>query len=499
MVVKKTRATVKVDSECEGTPNNFKEIGITDSLIRSLDEHQMYVPTTVQAKCIPKILAGNNVVGIAETGSGKTAAFALPIIQSFTRDPYGVYGLVLLPTRELAIQVAESFEALSAGTGMRVCTVIGGMNERKQGTELKSRPHIVVATPGRLAHVCKAGLDIVFKRAAFLVLDEADRLVEGDSGYVDDLKYVLGMLPKSKDRQTLMFTATMSDQLQFMAEAYKLDVVSTTGMDMKLVAKLDQKYVMIPQRFMRITWLVWLLEKRMGIKRDEEDDIRMGIKRDEEDDIRDNDSWRRENSVIVFVSSNEACLEVSQVLKRTHFKAEPLCSALKQTQRIIYMRFRQGATHVLVCTDVAARGLDIPSVNLVINYDLPARPSVYVHRVGRTARIGRKGRAISFMGPEDIARQQSIEAITGTKIQKLERLDTITGSDVVVREGITLKDDFNRVLNKTAEARLANVRWGYGKKLKELEERKGPKKQKREREREGKGERSGPRAKRDKQ
>ncbi|KAL4587334.1 hypothetical protein LXL04_000203 [Taraxacum kok-saghyz] len=341
---------------------SFTDLNLPDWALQTCKELGMKKPTPVQQHCIPRILSGEDVLGIAQTGSGKTAAFALPILHRLAENPYGVFCLVVTPTRELAYQLAEQFWALGSCLNLRCAVIVGGMDMITQSHTLMQRPHVEIATPGRIKVLIEQNPDIppIVSNTKFLVLDEADRVL--DTCFEDELRVVFNCLPKK--RQTLLFSATMTRNLQSLLEvsankAYFYEAYQ----GFQTVDTLKQQYVFIPKN-VKDVYLLHILSRM-------ED---MGI-------------W----SAIIFVSTCRSC----------HL-------------------FKSGKAPVLLATDVASRGLDIPTVDLVINYDIPRYPRDYVHRVGRTARPGRGGLAISFITQNDVDLIHEIEADLGKKLEKFE-------------------------------------------------------------------------------
>ncbi|PQQ02469.1 DEAD-box ATP-dependent RNA helicase 36 [Prunus yedoensis var. nudiflora] len=370
----------------------FSDLGLADWVLSTCTELGMRKPTAVQTHCIPKILAGRDVLGLAQTGSGKTAAFALPILQRLAEDPFGVFALVITPTRELAYQLAEQFRGLGSSLHLRCSVIVGGMDMLTQAQSLMARPHVVIATPGRVKVLLQQNPDIplLFSNTKFLVLDEADRVL--DAGFEEELRVVFQCLPKS--RQTLLFSATMTSDLQTLIElsankAYFYEAYE----GFKTVDTLKQEYVFISQN-VKDVYLVHILSKL-------ED---MGVR-----------------SAIIFVSTCRSCHLLSLLLEELDQRVSALHSFKAQSLRLAALhRFKSGQVPVLLATDVASRGLDIPTVDLVINYDIPRYPRDYVHRVGRTARAGRGGLAISLVTQNDVKLIHKIEDVVGKQMEKFE-------------------------------------------------------------------------------
>ncbi|KAI8086833.1 P-loop containing nucleoside triphosphate hydrolase protein [Gilbertella persicaria] len=391
----------------EGT--SFVSLGLEEWLSDTLKAMSIKEPTEIQRACIPPILAGKDVIGGAKTGSGKTAAFALPIIQKLSEDPYGVYAVVLTPTRELAFQIAEQFRVLGKGMGIKECVVVGGMDMMAQALELSKRPHVIIATPGRLRdHIQSSSGAVDLRRCKFLVMDEADRMLSDT--FVPDLQVILPLLPKQ--RQTLLFTATMTDSILALRDAeedpQKKPFVHMCNMATSTVNTLDQFYVFVPSQ-VRTVYLAHLLQS---------------------DDL-------KEKSVIIFCGRCSTAELITVMLKELGIRCTALHSDMSQQQRLDSLgKFRAEVVKILISTDVGSRGLDIPSVECVLNYDIPRDPTDYIHRVGRTARAGRDGKAISIIAEKDIQLLQNIEAHINKKMtsydvnenQVLEKLTEVTAA-----------------------------------------------------------------------
>lgn len=399
-----TEKELTKETDPDPTPDEitFADLGLPEWAVETCKTLSIKNPTPVQRHCIPRILSGQDVLGIAQTGSGKTAAFALPILHRLAEDPYGVFALVITPTRELAHQLADQFRALGSSLNLRCSVIVGGMNMLEQTRTLMHRPHIIVSTPGRLKALIQDNSDIpaVFSRTKFLVLDEADRVL--DVGFEDELRAVFQCLPKN--RQTLLFSATMTDNLQTLLElsankAYFYEAYE----GFKTVETLNQQYVFIPKNVKEV-YLQYILTKL--------EDMRV-------------------RSAIIFVSTCRTCQLLGSLLEVLDIEASALHSLKSQTLRqSALQKFKAGQVPILIATDVASRGLDIPTVDLVINYDIPRFPRDYAHRVGRTARAGRGGLAISFITQNDIKLVHEIEEAFGKQLEKFECQETDVLSDI---------------------------------------------------------------------
>ncbi|KAI9846069.1 MAG: putative RNA helicase [Sclerophora amabilis] len=382
-------------------------------------------PTGIQRECIPKILEGRDCIGGSRTGSGKTMAFAVPIIQKWAEDPFGIFAVVLTPTRELALQMLEQFKAISARESLKAVLVTGGADMREQALALSRRPHVVIATPGRLAdHIRTSGEDTIcgLRRTRMVVLDEADRLLDsGPGSMLPDVEDCLSVLPRSQDRQTLLFTATVTPEVRALKELPRpasrpeVFVCEVDTQILAIPASLEQKYLQVPVTH-RECFLHILLLTPANVDR----------------------------SVIIFCNRTATADLLNHLLLLLEHRVTALHSKLAQRQRVDNLaRFRASAARILVATDVAARGLDIPEVGLVINYDVPRDPDDYIHRVGRTARAGRAGEAITMVGQRDVQLVLAIEERVGRKLEAFgEEGVSIEGR--VVREGLKLVGEKKR-------------------------------------------------------
>jgi ATP-dependent RNA helicase RhlE len=369
---------------------NFSQLGLADAQLRVCESLGYLNPTPVQTKVIPLILEGDDVIGCAETGTGKTAAFLLPIIQRLSAQKRpGIRVLVLAPTRELAVQIQQNYNELNHLKNNRSVLVIGGANIKKQLAELRARPTIVIATPGRLLDLSERGA-VDLKTTEVLVLDEADRML--DMGFLPAIRRVLAMLPAK--RQTLMFSATMSSSIESLAR--------TTMNQPKLVEVNQRGHA---ARIVEQTAYSVSLQSKTALLLDL-------LERTNERESLD--------KVLIFTRTRRGTERLSHILQARNHSVGRIHADRSQPQREAALRaFREGDTRVLVATDIAARGLDVDAVSHVINYDVPDAPEDYVHRVGRTGRAGKQGRAITIVTPVDELSMKAIERLIGQPVKRI--------------------------------------------------------------------------------
>ncbi|APA14601.1 conserved hypothetical protein [Sclerotinia sclerotiorum 1980 UF-70] len=379
---------IEEGTEEEEVTKSFKDLGIVDSLCEACDTLGYKAPTPIQRESIPLALQGRDLIGLAETGSGKTAAFALPILQSLLDKPQPLFGLVLAPTRELAYQISQSFEALGSIIRVKCAVIVGGMDMVPQAIALGKKPHIIVATPGRLLDHLENTKGFSLRSLKYLVMDEADRLLDLDFGPI--LDKILKVLPR--ERRTYLFSATISSKVESLQRASLKDPlrVSISSNKYQTVSTLIQNYIFIPLVH-KDTYLIYLLNEFAG------------------------------QSAIIFTRTVNETQRIAILLRTLGFGAIPLHGQLSQSSRLGALnKFRAGSREILVATDVAARGLDIPSVDVVLNYDMPQDSKTYIHRVGRTARAGKSGHAISFVTQYDVEIWMRIEAALGKKQEEYQ-------------------------------------------------------------------------------
>jgi ATP-dependent RNA helicase DDX49/DBP8 len=325
----------------------------------------------------------------------------LPILQKLAKDPYGIFAIVLTPARELAMQISEQIVAFGSECGVQVSTVIGGMDLVKQGIEVDAKPHFIVATPGRLADLVRCRNEaIISSEIAFLVLDEADRLLSPE--FAEDLGLIIQEV-SSSNPQTLLFSATLDsvenlDREMFPQLPKEFTFVSTSDTSMTTVDDVDQRYMFIPAHA-KDSYLVHLLKNVEEYQ-------------------------RKDCSIIIFVSMKKTCEIISAMLTQLEISNVALHAGISQTRRLASLgKFRSRLERILVATDVASRGLDIPSVDLVINYDLPYSGKEYVHRIGRTGRAGKRGDSITLITPKDVQRFLDIEKMIAKKLTEFKVSD----------------------------------------------------------------------------
>lgn len=356
------------------TNTSFYGLFIAPKILETLGKLKFTVPTPIQFKTIPVAIEGKDIIGIAQTGTGKTLAFAIPMVQRLAQT--SGRGLVLVPTRELALQANESFLKIAAPFGIKTAVIIGGASMHNQIQDLKRKPRVIIATPGRLMdHLQRRYVNL--SDVSVLVLDEADRML--DMGFAPQIKEILRHVPK--DKQTMLFSATMPAEIVSVANAYmKLPIrveIAPTG----TAAEGIEQEVFIVRKDTKLKLLAKILQQYHG-------------------------------SVLLFSRTKIGAKKIVRSVKEMHHSAAEIHSDRSLGQRREALQgFKSGKYRVLVATDIAARGIDVIGIELVINYDLPEDADSYVHRIGRTGRAGKEGRAISFATPDQ-----------GKDIKNIERL-----------------------------------------------------------------------------
>jgi ATP-dependent RNA helicase RhlE len=364
------------------TPSSFDGFGLAEPLRRSLNAENHMKPTPIQAQAIPYLTQGRDLLGIAQTGTGKTAAFALPILHRLAaeRRPRAAgrpHALILAPTRELACQIDERFRAYGRGLGLKSAVILGGVGQGRQVQALAAGVDILIATPGRLLDL-HSQRHVSLAEVSILVLDEADRML--DMGFIRDVRKIVAAC--RKERQTLLFSATMPPDIAKLAAEILRDPVRVDVSPAKVEAdRIEQRVYFVPAQAKRALLVELLADPAM-------------------------------DRVLVFTRTKRGADKVCRTLKQSGVMAEALHGNKAQNARVRALdAFRSGRARILVATDIAARGIDVAGISHVINYELPNEPESYVHRIGRTARAGAVGAAIAFCDPSERPYLTSIERL----------------------------------------------------------------------------------------
>jgi ATP-dependent RNA helicase RhlE len=380
----------------------FKDLQLVEPILKALDKQGYTNPTPIQQQSIPILLKGKDLLGCAQTGTGKTAAFAIPIIQNLynnikLRDKQRkIKALVVTPTRELAIQIADSFTDYAAFTGIRNTVIYGGVKQGKQVAALRSGVDVLVATPGRLLDLMQQGF-ISLRDIEYFVLDEADQML--DMGFIHDIKKLLAQLPEK--RQSLFFSATMPQAIVDLSQKILGNYEKITIKPEQATAEKVKQAVYFVSKGSKIKLLVHLLNIEIF------------------------------DATLIFSRTKHGANKVVKLLDREGIKAEAIHGNKSQVARQKALNnFKEGTTKVLIATDIAARGIDVDSLKYVINYDLPNIPETYVHRIGRTGRAGASGLAISFCDGEERAYLRDIQKLINQKIPVIEAHPFVDDSPV---------------------------------------------------------------------
>ncbi|XP_072396070.1 ATP-dependent RNA helicase DDX47 [Diabrotica undecimpunctata] len=375
--------TKEVIEQSEQAQVTWKDLGLVDALCKACEQLKWKEPSNIQKEAIPVALQGKDIIGLAETGSGKTAAFALPILQALLENPQRYFALILTPTRELAFQISEQFEALGSSIGVKCAVIVGGMDMMSQALILAKKPHILIATPGRLLDHLENTKGFSLRALKFLVMDEADRILNMD--FEVEVDKILKVIPR--ERRTFLFSATMTQKVKKLQRACLQDPVRVeVSTKYQTVEKLQQYYIFIPVKFKDV-YLVNILNELAG------------------------------NSFMIFCSTCNNTIRTALMLRNLGLTAVPLHGQMSQNKRLAALtKFKAKNRSILISTDVASRGLDIPHVDVVINFDIPTHSKDYIHRVGRTARAGRSGRAVTFVTQYDVELYQRIEQLIGKQL-----------------------------------------------------------------------------------
>jgi ATP-dependent RNA helicase DeaD len=393
---------------------SFADLGLPEPLVRVLSELGYEAPTAIQEKTIPVFLSGRDLIGQAQTGTGKTAAFALPILSGLDLRKTTVQALVLTPTRELAIQVSEAIHIYAKHLGrLLVNQVYGVYNIQKHIGRMNGGMHVIVGTPGRIMdHLRRGTLD--FGSLKVIVLDEADEMLR--MGFLEDIEWILEQAPK--ERQTALFSATMPRDVKRIAEQYLRDPATVQIRHKTMtVPTVEQQYIQVPER-QKLDGLTHILET---------------------------ESTGEGDAILIFARTKLGAADLTEKLQARGYAAESMHGDMNQAQREnVIRRMKAGQVEIVVATDVAARGLDVEHLSHVINYDMPNDPEAYVHRIGRTARAGRTGKAILFVTPRDNRMLRMIESFTG---QRLTPARVPSKADVAARRMALFKERILKSVN----------------------------------------------------
>jgi len=365
---------------------DFQALGLSKQLLRAVEAEGYTTPTPVQEQSIPPLLAGRDVLGVAQTGTGKTAAFALPVLQVMSRGrPQGkriIRALILTPTRELAAQIGERFAAYSGNLDLRHLVIFGGVNQNPQVRALQRGLDILAATPGRLLDLIGQG-HVDLSRVEFFVLDEADRML--DMGFIRDIEKVLKLLPKR--RQNLLFSATMPSSIAKLAESFLNDAVMVDVSPKEITVDLVDQKIMFIRKADKVPLLVKIIKDE------------------------------KVNRGLVFTRTKHGANRLVKQLDRTGIDATAIHGNKSQSARTRALAgFKRGDIPILVATDIASRGIDVEGITHVFNFDLPNEPESYVHRIGRTARAGKSGLAYAFCDESEAGYLVGIQQLIGMEI-----------------------------------------------------------------------------------
>ena len=392
--------------------SSFDQLGLSKPILAALSDVGYEAPTPIQSRTIPALLAGRDLIGQAQTGTGKTAAFAIPVLEALDTGKGEVQALVLAPTRELSIQVAEAIHTYSKHMGpVRVLPLYGGQPIQPQLRRLRAGVHVVVGTPGRVMDHLRRGT-LGLGALKLVVLDEADEMLR--MGFIDDVEWILAQIPGP--RQTALFSATIPKEIRRIAERHLKDPV---------VVEIEHKTLTVPtveQRYLHVS---------------------EGQKLEALTHILESESTE---AVLVFVRTKVAAADLGERLQARGYAAEAMHGDMSQPQReSVIRRLRSGQVEIVVATDVAARGLDVGRISHVVNYDMPYDPETYLHRVGRTGRAGRAGKAVLFVTPREQRMLREIERFTR---QRIEAMKMPTSADVAARRAALFKESIRKTLKE---------------------------------------------------
>ncbi|MDR2287247.1 MAG: DEAD/DEAH box helicase [Prevotellaceae bacterium] len=364
----------------------FKELNISEPILSALIKKKYSLPTPVQEQAIPVALSGRDLLGIAQTGTGKTAAFAIPVIQQLSQQQSksaerNIQALIMTPTRELAIQIDECFSDYAGYTSLRHTVIFGGVNQKPQVSVLKRGVDILIATPGRLLDLINQKY-INLKYVKHFVLDEADRML--DMGFIHDIKRILPILPRQ--RQTLFFSATMPQVIATLSQSILNNPVRVEVAPVSSVVDTIEQHLYLVEKPQKNQLLIDILQKK-------------------------------KRSALVFSRTKHGADKIARTLNKQGIGCEAIHGNKTQSARQRALtNFKSGKTHVIIATDIAARGIDIANLEMVINYDMPDVAETYVHRIGRTGRAGNSGTALTFCSKEEYSIVKDIQKLTGKKL-----------------------------------------------------------------------------------
>ncbi|KAK4469083.1 hypothetical protein MN116_006559 [Schistosoma mekongi] len=436
---------------------SFRELGVCNEICDVVSTLGWVKPSEIQLKAIPAALHKKDIVGLAETGSGKTAAFAIPILQDLLSKPRHNFALILTPTRELALQIKRLLMELGDKFGLKVVCLVGGQHVEDQVRDLKRlKFHVIVGTPGRVVYHLENTKELRLNHVRYFVLDEADQMLEDT--FEEQLAFIVTKLHPNK--QTFLYSATMTQNVEKIQKVCtQSPVILEVSPKYGKVDNLDHAFVFIPDKE-RDFYLIYLL-------------LLSSKSADNSQSIIFTSTWRESFRLVAFLKNLTDLLGVDSA---------PLNGAMQQDKRQSSLfDFRTGRVSILVATDLASRGLDFPGVDLVINYDVPRRPSwsdsakAYIHRVGRTARAGKHGRAVTFVTPYSVTRLKAIESALGERIPQLpwpginclnsQLRQQVVQADKEAREKLRVKEKQKQIRKKKKKDALNNIRAPKSKKL----------------------------------
>ena len=408
----------------------FEDLKLEDPILKAIDKQGYTNPTPIQEQAIPILLNGHDLLGVAQTGTGKTAAFGIPILNHLLKENNTVgkrkiKALVVTPTRELAIQIAESFTAYGQFTNLRNTVIFGGVKQSKQVASLQQGVDILVATPGRLLDLMNQGY-ISFSNLKYVVLDEADQML--DMGFIHDVKKIIAKLPQK--RQSLFFSATMPKSIVDLSQKMLGDFKRVTIKPQQATAEKVEQGVYFVSKNNKPKLLIHLLEGRSS------------------------------DSVLVFSRTKHGANKIVKVLDKANIKSAAIHGNKSQLQRQKALgAFKDGSLKVLIATDIAARGIDVDDLALVINYDLPNVSETYVHRIGRTGRASASGIALSFCMGDERPYLKDIENLIKQQVPRMGEHPFMEGADVVEGSLSKKPQARNKNRNKSNNTRNKNRNW----------------------------------------